>query len=93
MVVYLTESLSGWRDNTEWRCDNLRRSFIPSQPVNTNGILDEILTPLSVLDGRGASEVQVRLVLVNSRSDPNSFERGRVLCRRVVASAAELAPI
>ena len=71
------ESLSGLRDNTEWGCrDNLRKSFTPSRPTNTNEILEEILTPLRVLGDREASEVQGRLALINFRSDLSSFERG-----------------
>ena len=63
--------------NTEWGCrGNLRRSFTPSRPTNTNEILEEILTPLRVLDDREASEVQGRLALINFRSDLSSFERG-----------------
>ena len=62
---------------TEWGCcDNLRRSFIPSQPANTNEILEEIPTPLKVPDDHEPSEVQGKLALVNSRSDLSSFERG-----------------
>jgi len=30
-------------NNTEWRCENLRRSSIPSQPANTKEILEESL--------------------------------------------------
>ena len=74
------ESLSDLRDNTEWGCrDNLRKSFTPSRPANTNEILEEIPMPLRVLDDREASEVQGRLVLVNFWSGLSSFEQGGAL--------------
>jgi len=41
VVVRISMAESG--NNTEWRCENLRRSSIPSQPANTNEVLEESL--------------------------------------------------
>jgi len=77
------ESLSELRDNTEWGyCDNCEGlSSRPNPPIRMG-----FSKKLRVLDGHGVSEVQSRPALVNSRSDPSSFERGGVLCRRMVPS-------
>ena len=55
-------------------------TFIPSQPANTDEILEGTPTPLKVPDDREAPEVQGRLASVNFQSDLSSFERGGGRC-------------
>ena len=51
------------------------------------------LMPLRVSSGRGASVLQDRMALANSRFDLSSFKRGRVLGGRRVASVVMLATV
>ena len=51
------------------------------------------LMPLRVSNGRGASDLQDRIALANSRFDLSSFRWGRVLFGRRVASVVMLATV